>query len=527
MTVPWWAEAVVYQVYPRSFADSNDDGTGDLPGLQRRLDYLADLGVDAVWLSPFYPSPLHDGGYDVADYTDVDPRFGTLADFDVLVRDAAARGIRVIVDIVPNHCSVDHPVFQEALAAAPGALERDRFIFRDGRDDAPPNNWQSMFGGPAWTRVPDGQWYLHLFDTAQPDWNWRNPWVPVMFDNVLRFWLDRGVAGFRIDVAHGLFKDAALPDVDDPTPSDRVSAYYHQPDLAEHYRTWRAILDAYPGDRTAVGEIWVDDPEDWRLYVDPGGLPQLFNFLLLRAAWDAATFRSVVDTAFATLGPTPTWVLGNHDVVRQVSRYGLVKPATGVMTQPGTLVGPDAVIDLALGTRRARAAALILLALPGSAYIYQGDELGLPEVLDLPLRDDPVFRRTVGHYLGRDGCRVPMPWSGIGEGYGWSRPWLAPPPDWAALTVEAQAADPASMLSLYREALRIRRASPALGAGTLDWLDAPAGSLLFARDPGFSCAANFSVEPVPLPPHRKVLLASGPLDGGTLPPDTAAWLATG
>jgi alpha-glucosidase len=275
-----------------------------------------------------------------------------------------------------------------------------------------------------------------------------------------------------------------------------------------------------------VGEIWVDDPDDWRLYLDPGGLPQLFNFLLLRAAWDADTFRSVIDTAFATLGASPTWVLGNHDVVRQVSRYGLVKPATGVMTQPGTMVGPDAVIDADLGTRRARAAALLLFALPGSAYIYQGDELGLPEVLELPLRDDPVFRRTVGHYLGRDGCRVPIPWSGTTEPYGWTRPWLAPPEGWAGLTVQAQAADPMSTLSLYRDALRIRRADPALGAGALRWLDAPPGSLAFARDPGFVCAVNFGADPVPLPPHRKVLLTSGPLDGGGLPPDTAAWLAT-
>ena len=525
MDDPWWRGAVVYQVYPRSFADGNGDGIGDLPGLRSRLDYLVELGIDALWLSPFYPSPLHDGGYDVADYIDVDPRFGTLDDFDALVRDAGARGIRVIVDIVPNHCSIDHPVFQQAVAAGPASPERDRFIFRDGLGDAPPNNWESMFGGPAWTRVPDGQWYLHLFDTAQPDWNWRNPWVPAMFDDVLRFWLDRGVAGFRIDVAHGLFKDAALPDLDDPTPSDRVSPYYHQPDLAAHYRSWRAILDRYPGDRTAVGEIWVENPEDWRLYLDPEGLPQLFNFLLLRAPWSAEAFRLVIDTAFATLGSSPTWVLGNHDVVRQVTRYGLVKPATGVMTQPGSMVGPDAVVDEALGLRRARAATLLLLALPGSAYIYQGDELGLPEVLELPLRDDPVFRRTVGRFLGRDGCRVPMPWSGTAQPYGWTRPWLAPPANWADRTVSAQRADPASTLSLYRDALRIRRAHPALGTGDMGWLDLTPQALVFTRDPGFACAVNLGTAPTPMPPHRDVLLASGPLDDGALPPDTGVWLA--
>jgi alpha-glucosidase len=526
MSVPWWHDAVVYQVYPRSFADGDGDGTGDLPGVLARLDHLVTLGIDALWLSPFYPSPLRDGGYDVSDYTGVDPRFGTLDDFDALLAAAAARDIRVIVDIVPNHCSSDHPAFREALLAGPGSPQRDRFIFRDGHGDAPPNNWQSMFGGPAWTRVVDGQWYLHLFDAGQPDWNWRNPWVPAMFEDVLRFWLDRGVAGFRIDVAHALFKDADLPDLDDPVPSDRVSAYYHQPDLAAHYRSWRTLLAEYPGDRTAVGEVWVVDPADWHLYLDPAGLPQLFNFLLLQAAWDAAAFRTVIDTALATVGDAPTWVLGNHDVVRVATRYGLVEPATGVMTQPGTMVGPDAVIDLVSGTRRARAAALLMLALPGSAYLYQGDELGLPEVLDLPVRDDPIFYRTGGRYLGRDGCRVPLPWLGSSPPYGWKEPWLPQPDGWADLTVQAQAADPGSTLSLHRAALRIRREHPALGAGSLRWLDAPAGSLLFARDPGFTCAVNLGRTPVPLP-SGDVLLASGPLDGATLPPDTAVWVRTG
>ena len=526
-SAPWWHDAVVYQVYPRSFADANGDGTGDLPGVRARLPYLAELGVDALWLSPFYPSPLRDGGYDVADYVDVDPRFGTLADFDALLADAATHGIRVIVDIVPNHCSSEHVVFQEALATPPGSPERDRFIFRDGRGDLPPNNWESMFGGPAWTRVPDGQWYLHLFDSSQPDWNWRNPWVPAMFLDVLRFWLDRGVAGFRIDVAHGLFKDAGLPDIEDPTPSNRPSVYYHQPDLAQHYRSWRALLDTYPGDRTAVGEIWVVDPADWRVYLDPAGLPQLFNFLLLTANWDAEAFRSVIDTALATVGSAPTWVLGNHDVARQVSRYGLVKPGTGVPITPQSPLGPGAVVDLALGTARARAATLLMLALPGSAYVYQGDELGLPEVLDLPFRDDPVFRRTHGRYLGRDGCRVPIPWSGTAPPYGWVAPWLPQPDGWASLTVEVQAANPASTLAIYRAALRIRRAQEALGSGKLRWLDGPPGCLVFARDPGFVCVINLGATPVPLPPYREVLIASGPIDGITLPANTTAWLSVG
>ena len=382
-----------------------------------------------------------------------------------------------------------------------------------------------MFGGPAWTRVPDGQWYLHLFDSAQPDWNWRNPWVATMFDEVLRFWLDRDVGGFRIDVAHGLFKDAALPDLDDPTPSDRVSPYYHQSDLAAHYRSWRAILDSYPGNPTAVGEIWVEDPQDWQLYLDPGGLPQLFNFLLLRAPWSADAFRRVIDTAFATLGASPTWVLGNHDIVRQVTRYGLIEPATGVMTQPGTMVGPNAVIDEALGTRRARAAALLLLALPGSAYIYQGDELGLPEVLDLPLRDDPMFRRSVGHFLGRDGCRVPMPWSDTTEAYGWHRPWLAPPDNWTDLTVSAQQADPASTLSAVpgRGTHPAISTTPSARASCAGMPRRQADSS--SNENRASRVRSTSVPgPMPLPGYGKVLLASGPLDDAALPPDTAVWL---
>jgi glycosidase len=522
--VPWWHEAVVYQVYPRSFADGNGDGIGDLAGVRARLPYLADLGVDAIWLSPFYPSPLRDGGYDVADYMDVDPRLGTLADFDALVAGAGARGIRVVVDIVPNHCSVDHPVFQEALAAGPGSPRRDPFIFRDGRAGGPPNNWESAFGGPAWTRVRDGQWYLHLYDSSQPDWNWRSPWVAAMFEGVLRFWLDRGVAGFRVDVAHGLFKDPALPDVPDAAHSNRVSAYYHRPELVEHYRSWRAVLDSYSGDRTAVGEVWVVDPADWRPYIDPAGLPQLLNFLLLDAPWDAGRFRTAIDTALVAAGPAPTWVLGSHDAVRQVSRFGLVEPAPGVTLQPGSSLGPGAVVDLARGTRRARAAALLLLALPGSPYVYQGDELGLPEVIDLPVRHDPMFRRSGGRHLGRDGCRVPVPWSGATPPYGWVRPWLPQPGGWAGLTVEAQSADAGSTLSLHRAATAIRRAHPALGAGSLRWLDAPPGCLLLARDPGFACAVNMGDTAAPLPPHVEVLLTSGPLDGALLPPDTAAWL---
>ena len=541
----------MYQVYPRSFADGDGDGIGDLPGLVSRLDYLAGLGVDAIWLTPFYPSPLHDGGYDVSDYRAVDPRLGSLADFDTLVEQARARGIRVLVDLVPNHCSAEHPLFQRALAAPPGSPERSLFIFREGRGPGgaePPNNWPSRFGGRAWTRVPDGQWYLHLFDDSQPDWNWRDPRVPVMFEEVLRFWLDRGIGGFRVDVAHGLFKDPELADVPDATLTNRPSAYYHRPEIHAVYRSWRAILDSYPaagfpGPRTAVGEVWADSPETLRPYLAPDGLPQVFNFELVRARWSAPELRKAIDAvnAFAD-GSRAPWVIGNHDVDRPATRWG-----------------SDA----------ARTAALLLLALPGSAYIYQGEELGLAEVTDIPdaARQDPTFRRTGGKVVGRDGSRVPLPWDRSGSSFGFSRtdaadppapPWLPQPPGWGGHSVAAEAGDPDSFLALYRAALRIRRQHPALGTGyatppggtggnggqhpaggpgsdTMRWLESPADVLCFARDPGFVFLANLGQQPLPLPPFREILLASGPLTPGAgagtpdlaeawLPPDTAVWL---
>jgi alpha-glucosidase len=509
---------VVYQVYPRSFADGDGDGVGDLAGLRDRLPYLAELGVDAIWLTPFYPSPLADGGYDVADYCDVDRRLGTLEDFDRLVETAARQRIRVLVDLVPNHCSADHPLFRQAIGAGPGSSERDMFIFRDGRGPggaAPPNNWPSNFGGPAWTRVGDGQWYLHLFDPGQPDWNWRDPRVKAMFEQVIRFWLDRGAAGLRVDVAHGVFKDPALEDSPTTDLSTQPCGYYHRPELHELYRTWRAILDSYPagvypGQRTAVGEVWYDEHATLEPYLAPEGLPQVFNFELVTVSWDAAMIRAAIDATLALPGGSRApWVLGNHDVVRPVTRFGVAQ---------------------------ARAAALLLLALPGSAYLYQGEELGLPEVLDMPdaARQDPTFRRTGGKVRGRDGCRVPLPWDFGGGSFGFSRtngasspapPWLPQPADWGRYSVAAQRDVPGSFLRLYSEALRLRRAHPALGAGQMRWLDGPRDALFFARDPGFAFAANLGAAPVPLPPHREVLLASAALTTPDLPPATAAWLA--
>jgi len=526
MAGPWWRDAVVYQVYPRSFADADASGEGDLPGLRSRLPYLADLGVDALWLNPFYPSPMHDSGYDVADYTAIDPRFGTLGDFDALIADAAAAGIRVIADLVPNHCSSEHPWFREALEAGPGSEARERFVFRDA-----PNNWESHFGGPAWTQVPDGQWYLHLFDSTQPDFNWRHPDVPALFEGALRFWLDRGVAAIRVDMASTLFKANGFPDKGTgPVP------YYDQPELHELYRTWRKILDSYPagtfpGPRGAVAEIWFDDSDTALPYLTNDGLPQTFNFRLMREPWGAPGLRAVIDEARGLIaesdGSMP-WVLGNHDITRVVSRLGIDQE---VIRRPtDALRRGKADVDLVLGTRRARAAALLLLALPGTAYLYQGEELGLPEDFSIPAdrRDDPTYHRTQGAAVGRDGCRVPMPWSGDAPPYGFAdkpvRTWLPQPLDWAGLTVEAQLPQPDSMLTLYRTALRLRREQAALGDGDLSWRESPPDVLSFDREPGFTCVVNLGDSPVALPAGVRVLLASEPLDGGALPSDTAVWL---
>ncbi|HVV21528.1 MAG TPA: glycoside hydrolase family 13 protein [Pseudonocardiaceae bacterium] len=509
----WWRDAVIYQVYVRSFADGNGDGVGDLIGVRDRLPYLAELGVDALWLTPFYPSPMVDGGYDVADYRDVDPLFGTVGDAAALIADAHRIGLRVIVDIVPNHSSSRHPWFTAALAGGPGSPARARYVFRDGEE--PPNDWRSVFGGRAWTREPGGQWYLHLFDPEQPDLNWEHPDVRAEFLDILRFWLDLGVDGFRIDVAHGMVKAAGLPDVgrEEQLTPDGVGddlPYFDQDGVHEIYRDWRRVLDSYPGERIGVAEAWVSGPERMAMYLRPDELHQAFNFHYLRSAWSAGEFRSVIDSslaAVAEVGAPTTWVLSNHDVVRHVTRYG---------------GGPA-------GVRRARAAALLTLALPGSVYVYQGDELGLPEVTDLPedVLRDPRWTRSGHTVRGRDGCRVPIPWSGDRAPFGFSGPgaappWLPQPVDWAALTVEAQLADPDSMVSLYRAALLARRERPELGDGDLRWLPAPDGVLAFDRG-GVRCTVNFTDSPVSLDAPGELLLASGPVRGAELPPDTAAW----
>ncbi|HEX6498324.1 MAG TPA: glycoside hydrolase family 13 protein [Micromonosporaceae bacterium] len=514
---PWWRSAVIYEVYPRSFADSNGDGIGDLPGLRSRLPYLRDLGVDALWLTPFYRSPFVDGGYDVADYRDVEPMFGTLADFDAMLADAHRLGLRVIIDLVPNHSSSAHPWFREALASPAGSPARERYLFRDGRGEhgeLPPNDWESIFGGPAWTRVADGQWYLHLFDPAQPDLNWRNPEVHAEFESILRFWLDRGVDGFRVDVAHGMVKAEGLPDVGRTQQIGLLGKgrlpYFDQDELHDIYRAWRKILDEYPGERMAVAEAWAETPQRLARYISPDELHQAFNFDYLDTPWSAPALRAVVDASLASsalVGAPTTWVLSNHDKHRHVTRYG----------------------DGPVGLRRARAAALLMLALPGSAYLYQGEELGLPEVLDLPdeALQDPVWERSGHTDRGRDGCRVPLPWSGDAPPYGFTDAatgWLPQPAGWARLTASAQDGDPESTLSLYRAALRLRRTLPS-GDETLRWLDSAPDVLHFAR-PGLRCLVNLGLAPIDVPVgYGDPLIASAPVEDGKLPPDTAAWFA--
>ncbi|MFF3941845.1 glycoside hydrolase family 13 protein [Streptomyces phaeofaciens] len=531
----WWRDAVVYQVYPRSFADGDGDGVGDIAGLRRRLDHLVRLGVDALWITPWYPSPMADGGYDVADPRGVDPLFGTLGEAEELIAEARRRGLRTILDVVPNHVSVAHPWFRAALAAPPGSPERALFHFRPGRGPGgalPPNDWLSEFGGPAWTRVvaadgTPGEWYLHLFAAEQPDLDWAAPRVRAEYEAVLRFWFDRGVAGIRVDSATLLTKDPALPDrtAEGPHP------YSDREDVHDVYRAWRRIADSYGDERLLVGEMWLRDPARIARYLRPDELHTAFGFGLLRSAWDAGALRACVDATLAAhrpVGAPPTWVLANHDVPRTVTRYG--RADTSFDFGRGAPAGPA---DLALGTRRARAACLLTLALPGSVYLYQGEELGLPEVEDLPeeCRRDPMRLRSGGADPGRDGCRVPMPWSGrtapFGFGPGGARPWLPQPAAWAGLTAEAQRSAPGSMLSLYRSALSVRRAAAA-GAGDpvagFRWLAAPEGVLAFRWAGGLGCRVNLSSRPEPLPAGHEVLLASGSLPGGALPPDTAVWL---
>lgn len=542
----WWRSAVIYQVYPRSFADSDGDGVGDLPGITSRLDHLVDLGVDAVWLSPFYRSPQADAGYDVSDYRDVDPVFGTLADFEALTARAHELGLRVIVDIVANHTSDEHPWFQEALDAGPGSPERLRYMFREGRGadgSEPPNNWRSVFYGPAWTRVtePDGtagQWYLHLFDAKQPDLNWEDERIRAEFDDILRFWLRLGVDGFRVDVARGMVKEAGLPDFpvehqfgSEPAPDGSRTPMFDQPGVHGIYRRWREVLDAHGPNRILVAEAHVRPATRLAQYVRPDEMHQAFNFEFLDSPYRAADLREVIASslgAYGDVGAPSTWVFNNHDDVRHVSRLGL---PIGTWTDDG--IGPrDPQPDLALGTRRARTVTAVQLALPGSAYIYQGEELGLPEQTLIPdeARQDPMFARSGGRAAGRDGCRVPLPWEPDRPAFGFSpsgRTWLPQGEDWARYTVSVQRGVDGSMFELYRTALRLRR-EHGLGTGELTWVELPGANpgVLAFQVGAIMVVSAIGPAPVGLP-DGDVVLTTEPIGADRrLPGDSTAWLLT-
>lgn len=539
LTNTWWRRGAVYQVYPRSFADGDGDGTGDIEGLRTRLPYLRDLGVDAIWICPWYRSPLNDGGYDVSDFRDIDERFGDLAAAERLIAEAHDHDIKVIVDLVPNHTSSEHEWFQAALAAGPGSPERARYIFRRGRGpdgSEPPTNWTAVFGGSAWERVDDGEWYLHLFDPTQPDLDWENEAVRAEFDDIFRFWLERGVDGFRIDVAHGMVKDTTFPDV---TGASRVldatlvadHPHWDRDGVHEIIRRWRAILDASDRDVMMVAEAWVS-PERLPLYLRPDEYHQSFNFDFLTAPWErdeaAAAIDRALDSASAA-GSTPTWTLSNHDVMRHATRYGLPNE---VDWRVWPITGPHELLDADLGRRRARAAGLLLMGLPGSVYLYQGEELGLPDVWDLPpeVLDDPVWENSDHQQKGRDGCRVPLPWTPDGPsfGFGTGPAWLPQPPEFGPLSAEAQAADEHSTLSMYRRALALR-GEHFTNDESFDWVEldgvGASHALAFRRGSGAVCVVNFGDEPVELP-DGEVVISSVDLDAGSgeLPGNAAAWL---
>jgi alpha-glucosidase len=546
MTEPesWWRDAVVYQLYIRSFADGDGDGIGDIAGIRSRLPYLRDLGVDAVWVNPWYPSPMVDGGYDVADYRDIDPLFGTLADADAFIAEAHDLGIRVLLDIVPNHTSDRHPWFQAALAAEIASRERDRYVFRDGkgRDGTePPTDWPSVFGGPAWTRVTEsdgrpGQWYLHLFAPEQPDLDWTEPEVAAEFESILRFWFERGVDGFRIDVAHGLVKDPEFPDLRRASPKSAVrpGPYWDQEGVHDIYRRWRAVADWY-GERMFVAEVFVSSADRLARYVRADELHTAFDFRFTQAGWNATALRKAIDDglhALAPIGAPATWVLSNHDVTRHVTRFGRSSATAGDAAATDGVAIPDPKpADLELGRRRARAALLLMLSLPGCAYLYQGEELGLEEVEDLPesALQDPVWLRSGHTVRGRDGCRVPLPWSGTAPPFGFGRdgstPWLPQPTSWRTRTAEAQSGDPSSFLELYRAALRLRREHLGFRGAGMAWLPSPPTVLRFDRPGGLEVVVNVGPDPIDLPAGRPILLASEPLpDESCLPGDSAVWL---
>ena len=545
---PWWRDAVTYQIYIRSFADENGDGIGDVEGIRSRLPYLKELGIDAIWITPWYPSPQNDHGYDVSDYLDIEPQYGTLADAEKLIKETHEHGLRFIVDIVPNHTSDQHKWFQAALKAAPGSPERDRYMFREGKGpngDLPPNNWEAVFGGCAWERVIEadgkpGQWYLHLFAIEQPDLNWENPEVRSHLEDVLKFWLDRGVDGFRIDVAHGMVKYPGLPDIPEINTTSEMLApherpFWDQEGVHEIYRSWRKILDSYPGERMAVAEAWVSPAARIARYVRADELQNSFNFEMLTTLWKADEIKAKIDNSMAALvevGAPPSWVFNNHDVVRSVDRLDLGLTNNGESTF--TRQGDPAKFNIARGTLRAKSATLMTLALPGGTYLYQGEELGLPEVRDLPedRLTDPRWKMSGYKDRGRDGCRVPLPWKSESTGgFGFStndlleldQAWLPMSPWMGNFSAESQDGVAGSTLTMYRQVLAIRKLEEGLGDGPMTWIEAGKDVVAFSRPGNFACYINFGAA-IEIPAGAKVLISSGPLEGNSIPTDTAVWL---
>lgn len=541
----WWRSGTIYQIYPRSFADADGDGMGDLAGITSRLESLATLGIDAVWLSPFYTSPQKDAGYDVADYCEVDELFGTLEDFDRLLERAHELGLKVLIDLVPNHSSDQHTWFQSAIAAEPFSRERDFYHFKEGRGEngeLPPNNWVSMLGGPAWTRLikkdgKPGQWYLHLFDSSQPDLNWANPEVHSAFEDILRFWLDRGVDGFRVDQPHAMAKAAGLPDHPDleragagfiegePSPP-----MWFQEEVHPIFRRWREILDSYPGDRAMCGEAYVLPLSFMALWVRPDEFNQTFNFRFLDSEWKPETlFASINESfeAFDLVGAPSTWVLSNHDIVRHASRMG------GLTGRPTASdgVGPnDPQPDRELGLCRARGATIFMLGLAGASYLYQGEELGLPEhtTLAAEFRQDPTFARTSGKRVGRDGCRVPLPWqAGVGAANGFNstgKSWLPQPDLYREYSRDKQDGIAGSTLELYKSALRLRRELK-LGEGSFAWLPQfTNGNSLGYRNGGILVIHNFSRESIAMPTGKVILRSANEQDHEHIAADETVWI---
>ena len=556
----WWRQAAIYQIYPRSFKDSNGDGLGDIKGITSKIDYLSSLSLDAVWLSPFFPSALVDGGYDVDDYRDVDPKLGTLADFDEMLAKLHDAGIRIFVDIVPNHSSNLHLWFKEAIAAEPGSAARNRYIFRDGKGangELPPTDWPSHFAPSAWTHESKmggkhNQWYCHLFAPEQPDWNWDNPEIEADFLKTLKFWADRGVDGFRIDVAHAMKKDLSEPLKSQPRYASHkeldqakgTNVLFDRNEVHEVFKTWRNLFNQYDPPRVAVAEANVS-AEALVKYASTEELGQSFNFELLEANFNAYDFKTIIDRAINSSkknGSSTTWCLNNHDQMRPATKFGLLPTVDRVRWRNSN--GTTSPLDVKLGTQSAIAGSMLIMALPGCTYIYQGEELGLHEVTDIPEDQiqDPQYLRNLKVDKGRDGCRVPLPWTKTGSsfGFGAAGAHLPQPKNFGDYSVEVESADPTSPLSIFRKALALRK--ELLAPEEITWHETGDSNVLhFSRPNGLNCITNFGRNyynfDAVLKSGGEVIHSSAPLakagvylvhgvetTGNDLPPATTVWV---